>query len=63
MKKTLIKYWVLKDGKFWFREMTSLGVRTTVKREQAERFPTKKAAMLSPAYAFSLMSFTPKAIR
>ncbi len=57
------RYWVLRDGRSYFREWTAIGPRGTWKRGEAERFPSKREAMRSPAYAFPLASYEPEAVR
>lgn len=65
MKKRLakIRYWILKDGKNYFKQWTGIGPCATQKRGEAEKFTTQHEAKQSPAYTFSLTSYEPHPVR
>jgi len=56
-------YWVLRQGLYFFLEMVEIGPRCTDRRGEAARFPSKRKAMQSPAYAHPLCCFEPEAVR
>lgn len=58
-----VQYWVLKDGKSYFDVMTGIGPRGTPLMDEAARFTSKKAAMRSPAFTFSLANYKPHPVR
>lgn len=63
MAKSRVKFWVLKDGKNYFKQWTGIGPCATQKRGEAERFRTRKDAMQSPAYSFALTFYEPHPVR
>lgn len=59
-------YWVLRDsltGKYLKMWWTGIGPCATKTRGEAERFPSKRKAMQSPAYSFALTFYEPEAVR
>ena len=62
-RKPRILFWVLHDGKVYYREWTGIGPRGTRSLKHAQRFITKKEAMHSPAYSFAYQFYEPLAIR
>jgi hypothetical protein len=53
------KQWALKYDDSYFREMTHMGPRCTTDVKLAAKFSTKKEAMQSDAYSFTLTCFVP----
>lgn len=57
------RYWVLRHGSNYFQGWTEIGPRSTRTRGEAERFPSKRKALQSPAYSFALTFYEPEAVR
>lgn len=55
----MAKYWVLKDGRQYFKTWTGIGPAATRRKNEAQRFQTKRDAMNSPAFTFVLTSYEP----
>ena len=52
-------YWVLRDGIYYFRDMSEIGPRCTLNRDEAHRFETVAEAVNHVAHRFPLMSLEP----
>jgi hypothetical protein len=62
-RRKRIKFWVLKDGRNYFKQWTGIGPAATQRREEAARFWTKRDAMMSPAFTFALTFYEPHPVR